>query len=297
MKSEMSDSFNNITFDRNKRPSIDFDIFTLEDVLQRKNLNHDPRTPHRVQFYVLILVTAGLGKHTIDFKEHTLEKGSLLTIRKNQIHNFHHGNADGFVLVFTEEYVLSYMEQQSSDKISALFNELLYNQHSQLNDDQLKETLSLFSQIEHEFSQPMDDHTSAIIRSLLQVLVRRLHRTREASQNLKLHYKYTPQFMAFQKLVESRCQTFRTVQYYADELNVTTRTLNNITHATAKTSAKKFIDNILILQIKRLLINTPLSIKEIAHKSGFDEPTNLFKFFKRYTGKTPEGFRTEHSIT
>ena len=76
---------------------------------------------------------------------------------------------------------------------------------------------------------------------------------------------------------------------------MTPKTLSNITHHVAGKSAKAFIDGILTLQIKRMLINSSLPIKSIAYQAGFSEPTNLFKFFKRYTNQTPEAFRNNHS--
>ena len=61
-------------------------------------------------------------------------------------------------------------------------------------------------------------------------------------------------------------------------------------------NAKDFVDERVILEIKRLLIHTHLSVKEIAEATGFDEPTNLIKFFKRYTGQTPLSFRDQLTL-
>lgn len=291
----MQERFTNISFDRKKRPELDFDIVPLESLLHRSDLDHDPTLLHRVQFYILLLVTSGTGKHTIDFEEYEYTRGSVLTIRKNQIHHFQNGDAKGFLLLFTEEYVLSYLEQTSAKKIPELFNELLFDQHTRLNDPEFTAILTLVDQIRQEFNQDADDHTSGIIRNFLQVLVGKIHRTRSLSSSQSSDHKYTSSFMKFQQLVELYCQKERTVQYYADQLNVTTRTLNNITHRVINTSAKSCIDNITILQIKRLLINTTLSIKEIAYRSGFEETTNFFKYFKRYTHQTPESFRASHT--
>ncbi len=48
------------------------------------------------------------------------------------------------------------------------------------------------------------------------------------------------------------------------------------------------------MQIKRLLISTDHSIKEIAYISGFSDPTNFFKYFKKFAGSSPEVFRQAH---
>lgn len=293
----MEDSYSNIVFDRTKGPPIGFEILPFENMLQRNDLNHDPRDLHRVHFYILIFVTSGHGKHTIDFKEYEYAKGSVLTIRKNQIHNFHDGTANGFMLLFTEEFVLSYLEKKGASIVSELFNELLFGQHTRLAKHEQEEILTLVMQIQNEFKNSIDDHTPGIVRNLLQVLVRKIHRVRNISPQLTLTHKYTPQFLEFQKLVELHCNEFRSVKYYAGRLNITTKTLNTITQEVVNKTGKEFIDDITLLNIKRLLINTDLSIKEIAYSSGFNETTNFFKFFKRNTHLTPDSFRDSYTKT
>lgn len=291
----MSDQIINISFDRKKVPLIDFEILPLESILQRTGLAHDPRSPHKVNFYLFILITSGTGKHTIDFEEYELTQGSVLTIRKDQVQCFHNGSHQGHLLLFTEEYLLSYLDTIGTDKISELFNELLFGQHTLLNESQFEEALTIVRQIDQEFNQPLDEHTPGIIRNLLQVLTSKIHRVRSSTLSLVPEHKYTHQLLAFQKLVETDGQKSRSVQYYAELLNVTTKTLNNITQRMLSKSAKQFVDDIIILKIKRLLINTNDSIKEIAYQSGFEEPSNLFKFFKRQTLQTPEAFRQAHT--
>lgn len=285
---------NNIKFDLNKNPSIEFDIFPLEEVLNKNDYDHDPRVLHRVHFYVLLVITAGKGKHTIDFKDHAYGPRSVVTIRKDQIHCFHRSDAKGFILLFTEEYLLSYLEQSEAQKIVQLFNELLCSQLTHLNPQDTSDILGLTGQIQKEFIRDHDDQTASIIRNFLQVLVSKLYRLKSDQVEIASTHKYTSQFLTFQRLVEQNCTRSKSVQDYAQKMNVTTRTLNNITHHIARKSAKAFIDEILIMQIKRMLINSKLSVKEVAYASGFDEPTNLFKFFKKNTGQTPEAFRNAH---
>ncbi len=290
----MGNQIINISFDRKKVPLIDFEILPLESILQRTGLAHDPRSPHKVNFYLLILITSGVGKHTIDFEEYELVPRSVLTIRKDQIQCFHDGSHQGHLLLFTEEYLLSYLDTIGTDKISELFNELLFGQHTVLNESPFEEALTVVKQIDQEFNQPLDEHTPGIIRNLLQVLTSKIHRIRSNTLSLVPEHKYTHQLLAFQKLVETDGQKSRSVQYYAELLNVTAKTLNNITQRMLGKSAKQFVDDIITLKIKRLLINTNDSIKEIAYQSGFEEPSNLFKFFKRQTLQTPEVFRQAH---
>ena len=291
----MATNFRFIPFDRQKNPGIDFDIFPIENFYQVRGLDHNPEKPHRIEFYLIAIISTGTGKHTIDFKEYEYKPGALLTIRKDQIHCFNIREAEGYFILFTEEFILSYLENASARKIPEIFNELLYEQITELEPEKLRELLVIVNQIVREFNRERDTHSSGIIRNFLQILVSKIHRIRKVSENEQDH-KYIHQFLDFQQLIEQHCCRHRSVQYYAEALNISAKTLNNITGSVLNESPKSLIDKVLILQIKRMLINSTLSVKEIAYQSGFDEPTNLFKFFKRHTGHTPEAFRAEHAI-
>ncbi|MEL7146203.1 MAG: helix-turn-helix transcriptional regulator [Bacteroidota bacterium] len=291
----MISDLKNVRFDHSKHPGKAFEIVPLESVIHRADLDHDHLSPHLIRFYLMILVVEGSGKHTIDFVEHTYKKGTILTVRKDQIHSFHLSDARGYLLLFTDEFVLSFLENSSVQKVKALFNELLFPQVSLLTSQHYEECLMILDEISNEFYQYADDHSNGIVRSLLQVLANKVYRSRSASQVAKDH-KYMGLFLKLQELIEQNCKSHRSVKYYANELNTTTKTLNSITQYVLNKSPKTLIDEILMLQIKRQLINTDLSIKEIAYQSGFDEPSNLFKFFRRFSTQTPEQFRDTHAI-
>jgi AraC-like DNA-binding protein len=67
--------------------------------------------------------------------------------------------------------------------------------------------------------------------------------------------------------------------------------LNTVSKTVVHQTAKAFIDSFVILEAKRLLVATTLSVKEISYECGFDEPTNFLKYFKKHTNLTPTQFR------
>ncbi|MBI0400047.1 helix-turn-helix transcriptional regulator [Cyclobacterium marinum] len=50
------------------------------------------------------------------------------------------------------------------------------------------------------------------------------------------------------------------------------------------------MDDFIILQAKRNLINSTTNSAELAYKLGFEDPTNFTKYFKKNTGLTPKSF-------
>jgi AraC-like DNA-binding protein len=56
-------------------------------------------------------------------------------------------------------------------------------------------------------------------------------------------------------------------------------------------SAKSFIDDCLLQEIKLLLLSTDLSIQELSDRLHFSDQSHLGRFFKRHTGLSPSVYR------
>ena len=284
-----------ISFENRQNPKSSFDMIGLEELLKRKNLDHNPKNPHRVRFFMILLVTGGKGEHVVDFSPYPLEKGTILTIRKDQIHRFVPGKALGFLILFTDDLLVSYLEEQEVNKTLQLFNELLGIPKIQLGPTEYEEIRNLVRELEKEYFTRKDEYTPEIIRSYVHILINKLYRAKSDKGQIVHNKKYLKEFIQFQQLVEENCFQTKKVGDYARMLGLSSKTLNTISQSIVHKSAKVFIDEILILQIKRLLINSPLTIKEVAYMVGFDEPSNLYKYFKKYTNSTPEAFRKSHT--
>lgn len=283
-----------IKFDNKDNPQSYFDIVKIEGLLQR-DLGHDISKNHLVKFYIIFFVYEGQGYHTIDFTDYHYEKGTVLLIRKNQIHKFFRStNVKGYLLIFTEEFIISHLNRMEALKSMQLFNDSLSFPKIEFNDkEEFSDFTVLIKHMESEY-HAKDDFSIGITRSVLHIIITKLFRIKAKAGHFFGSNKYISQFLAFQKLVEEDCFKSKKVQYYAEKLRVSTKTLNTIANSVVNNSAKTYIDEITIMQIKRLLISTDHSIKEIAYIAGFSDPTNFFKYFKKFTGNSPEVFRQAH---
>lgn len=70
--------------------------------------------------------------------------------------------------------------------------------------------------------------------------------------------------------------------------------LTNTLRLTTGKSPCEFMENAITEEAQRLLLETNLSVADIALVFVYDEPTNFIKFFKGMTGKTPLQFRKQH---
>ncbi len=291
----MREDIKQIQFDNKTNPQSYFEVVRIEELLNR-TLDHDICKNHIIKFYNIFLVLEGEGYHTIDFTDYKYQSGTVLLIRKDQIQKFFKsGTVKGYLLIFTEDFIVSHLNKLEALKSFQLFNELLSFPKIELRED--KEAFSSFStlvkQIELEY-QCKDEYSIGITRSALHMIITKLFRIKSQNGQLSGKKKYLEEFLSFQRMVEEQCFENKKVMDYAQNMGVTTKTLNNIVQAVVNKPAKTFINEIAIMQIKRLLISTNTPIKEIAYTSGFDDPANFFKYFKKYVGASPDVFRQAH---
>ena len=283
-----------IDFINKDNPKSYFDIVKIEDLLQM-DLNHDIGNNHHVKFYIILFVYEGQGYHTIDFTDYNYKKGTVLLVRKDQIHKFFRSpNVKGYLLVFTEEFIISHLNKLEASRSMQLFNDSLSFPKIEFSSvESFTDFTILIKHLELEYNIK-DSFSIGITRSVLHVVLTKLFRFKAEAGQLIEKKKYLSQFLEFQNLVEEDCFKSKKVQYYASQLNVSPKTLNNIVKNVVNVSAKVFIDERTIMQIKRLLIGTDHSIKEISYNAGFSDPTNFFKYFRKFTGSSPEVFRQAH---
>jgi len=82
-----------------------------------------------------------------------------------------------------------------------------------------------------------------------------------------------------------------TVQFIAQELNVSPNYLSRLLRTLTGQSTQQFIQVKVILRAKERLSTTELSISEIAYELGFEHPQSFTKLFRNKTNLTPTEFR------
>jgi len=100
-------------------------------------------------------------------------------------------------------------------------------------------------------------------------------------------------YIRFKKMLNERYKNERTVQYYASKLAITTKKLNNITKKHCDETAINAIHNRILQEIKRLLLFSDLSHKQISLELGFSSPSALNKFVKTKLKETPTELQEE----
>ena len=95
----------------------------------------------------------------------------------------------------------------------------------------------------------------------------------------------------FKKLLIEKHHYLRSVNGYADLLNVTAKHLSQTMQENTGSTAGEWIHNILILEAKVMLKQTSHTIAEISDSLNFSDPSSFGKYFRRYAGCSPASYR------
>jgi AraC family transcriptional regulator, transcriptional activator of pobA len=282
-----------IAFLKRHKAKIEFEIFTLKNLFSRhdrQNLSLDK--PHRVDFFQILFITEGTGTHYIDFRPYVFKEGSILFISKGQVHAFQvHPDRDGFLILFTEAFLSKNLIH--SDILSFY---RLYNYHLHLPIMQPEEIGTnafdyIITEIYKAYHDADDFAKEEILRLLLKLLLLKAERIKHTLIPKEKKSEWFLRFGLFRRQLENHFHETRNAKTYADVMKISYKHLNEICKSVTGSTAKVFIDHFVILEIKRQLAMSDLSIKELTYQLGFDEPTNLVKFFKKHTRLSPSQFR------
>lgn len=104
----------------------------------------------------------------------------------------------------------------------------------------------------------------------------------------------SPEFKRFRSVQQQLDENYKQhheVLFYANALHISSKTLGSITQKFTGKPPQELIKERLLLEAKRLLHYSSLSIKEIAHSIGFDDSSYFIRFFKKNTSTSPGDYR------
>lgn len=286
----MAKDIPHITFNPATSDNIGFEIVPIEQIAKSKNEHkHNPELPHQLKFYNLIFFTQGNGRHFIDFNWYPVQQNSLVYLTKDQISAFEFSEElKGYCIIFTEEYFVNSFSNLTDNFVFRLFYPELFSPILQI--PQNSEFVTYFNLLLKEYGNSKSFYNKNIINSLLAILI---SKTENLKQNLTFHISDASKIVVYQNfisLIEKNLIKSRSANFYAKELVISYKHLNTICKELINKTAKSVIDDFVILQAKRNLINSTTNSTELAYKLGFEDPTNFTKYFKKNTGLTPKTF-------
>lgn len=244
--------------------------------------------PHRHSDYQLLFVqeTKG-GDNLIDFRRYEMVAGRLFLIGPGQTHQRQSLQERGVLVFFTESFLQT--TGITAHDALVLFGAVYQHPYLDLSPDLQQIFVQLTKLIAVELQQPVP--SSAILSRYLFILLNYLLRECHVQIARLTPARHSERLFKLSILIEDNYRQHKPIAFYAEALTITPKHLNNLCRQYLHTTVADMQNARLLLESKRLLYFSSLSVKEIAYKLGFEDTSYFVRFFKRLAGTTPMQFR------
>jgi AraC-like DNA-binding protein len=152
---------------------------------------------------------------------------------------------------------------------------------------------ALISQISNELNKENTFGHRELLRHFLKSFLIQIERQKRENQDASLVITNEKHilFLRFSELIELNYKKGFSVSEYAALLNISSKTLTELTNKIVFKTPSILIHERVILEAQRLLTHSSLNVNQIGYQLGFDDPSYFVKYFKKYTKKTPSDFR------
>jgi AraC-like DNA-binding protein/mannose-6-phosphate isomerase-like protein (cupin superfamily) len=257
------------------------------------NRHFSVKYPHRHDFFEVLYLSKGSGFHIIDGNKYEIKPPCVFFMSPGQAHKIEFSNdIEGYIFIFTSEfYLINQTNQNRLVEFPFFFS--IRQENRPLILESAEDILfleSLFKKGIAEIAKG-ENYSVELLRSVLDLILTSCTVLYKTDENLLPKGKGHVVVKRFFQLVEDNYQKNLPVNDYAGMLAITpnhlTQTVNQLT---GKTSSQ-IIKSKQVLEIKRLLVHTNLSVTEIANCLNFPDQSYFTKFFKRETGISPLQYR------
>jgi AraC family transcriptional regulator, transcriptional activator of pobA len=248
--------------------------------------------PHKHDFYHLLLFTKGSGNHLIDLQKFDVQPNQIYFMSPGQVHSWNfEGEVDGYVINFSIPFFQAFLLNPDYVQQFPCFSGIQTSSVINLPENLQAEVHTLFERIVEE-SETGNRLSLDMIKVLMVQLFITVGRLTFEGTDLNVKSNNYTTLKKFVILIDKNVSILKFPREYAELLFVTPNYLNAICKEFLGKSAGEMIRDRVVLEAKRLMVNLDISISQIAYQLNFRDNSYFSKFFKKYTGITPEEFRT-----
>ena len=197
---------------------------------------------------------------------------------------------DGYLISFKRDY----LEEDDKEYALDVFN--LFNLQGQyallgLNPGTIPNLRNIYSLMFYEYTQPLGTYLA--LKALLKVfLLHLIRQNQKAFLQQDVNQKRVYNFCIL--LDKFYCKEWK-ASFYSQKLGLSEKRLNQILKEKMNKTITQLVHARLVLEAKRNLRASELTIKEISYQLNFEDPSYFSRFFKNNTGVTPEEFKAQIS--
>ena len=251
-------------------------------------------SPHRHEYYTILFIEKADGVHIIDYQVFPMQNSEVHFVGPGQVHQVKATiKPVGWVLTFTTDFLaINNIPGHFISNIN-LFRPFGYSPPLPLDAETFGRLQSIALDMQtcnHKALRYANNALGALLQLFL------IYCNNSCSMDTTQLDEEKPNICIlrdFKELVEAKFTDWHKVGEYASEIHITPKHLSQTLKELTGKTAKELIQDRLLVEAKRLLLHTNLSIKDVAYQLGFEEPLHFSGFFRQKTTLSPSSFREE----
>ena len=263
--------------------------------------------PQVLTYGAILICRKGRAVLNVNYKEWELYEGAVITVFPNdvvELREIHTNEGQENSSLFTLHSSLQFeILKYNASLLREASLQLEQTVYSSLREDRCRQDTpvvtniinGMFALLKVYFDQSECTCISQLVLCQLKAFFIGFHEYLQRNPQYRLDdvksYRVRELFNHFMMLMERDFKLSRDVNYYAEQMNITSKYLSNIVRQVTGHTPKTIIDQYVVLQLKMQLKRTSQSIKEMAWEYHFTDVSFFCRYFKKHMGLTPQQVR------
>ncbi|MBL3550425.1 MULTISPECIES: helix-turn-helix domain-containing protein [Chryseobacterium] len=247
---------------------------------------------HRDSHYIFTCMESGHVKMMVDFKIIESQGSSIFCVLPNQVHQ-------GLLMKDVSGWFVAVKADWLPDTVRAVFEESLDEVKPITIDKNWMEKINTSaSMLQASFTEETfaSKEGLLVVHSLLNAFVGMFAfiYSRETTSEISDENRSLQLARAFRIRIRENFKTTKSPSEYAELLNISRGYLTEVIREVTGKPAQYWIHQEIIIEAKRLLAFTHLTVKEIAYELGYSDHTYFSRLFSKLVGQPPSAFRDKN---
>ncbi|WP_126651721.1 helix-turn-helix domain-containing protein [Chryseobacterium aureum] len=256
-----------------------------EDILMDKGI-------HRDSHYIFTCMESGHVRMMVDFKTVEAKDSTIFCVLPGQVHQ-------GLFMKEVCGWFVAVKAELVPDPVRSFFDESLGEiQPLSMDKKRVRKINAAAGLLHDSYTSEMLSSKEGflVVQSLLNAFLgmfvlmysqNTISGASEESRALQLS-------RAFRILVRKDFKTMKSPSEYAEALHITRGYLTETVREATGKPAQHWIHQEILIEAKRLLVFTNLSVKEVAYELGYSDHTYFSRLFSKLEDQSPSEFRNRH---
>ncbi len=270
------------------------DLLHWESIPERSQLHDWKIHPHRhTDLLHLLHLSAGRVNLELEGSQRSHEAPLIIVVPAMSIHGFHFTpDTQGHIITLASP-LADRLEERLGAQAGAMSLATAYPLNAAR---PARRIATLVDQLGEEYRHPAPGR-ECILEAFTEALFIEISRLAVRQTNASSAKAPRPQgrglahLQSYQALIEKQFRQQPSIEKFAEQLGMTSAHLNLLCRRLANRSALQLLHERLLLEAKRQLTYTNMTVGQVADSLGFSEPAYFTRFFKRLTGLAPRDFR------